>query len=172
MNNPLSHYWISSSHNTSVWVHTSSWTAHLVTVIHEVDHPVGWASLKPLGRCSCSCFASLCSYSRSLGCDSMSLCSYFASSWHVVGFCLICVFCRFMSLCSCSASLSSVFYSPLFFLSHCPHLCPLHFPYYIYSLSFLSSTPSIPSPKQSVTVMLLKRTQCVSLNQTDELGAE
>lgn len=79
----------------------------------------------------------------------------------------------------CHISLSSMSALLTLSLRHYPHLFTsliasilyLHFPL----PSSFSLTPSFYSSaflKQSVTVMLLKRTQCVSLNQTDELGAE
>lgn len=67
-------------------------------------------------------------------------------------------------------SFISVLFTPFsIYLSHCPHLSLIAS---IRPPSFSLHPPPPPFPKQSVTVMLLKRTQCVILNQTDELGVE
>lgn len=80
-----------------------------------------------------------------------------------------------LSLCQCPCGLFLIFLfhlsfiHPFFYLSHCPHLSLIAS---IRPPSFSLHPPPPPFPKQSVTVMLLKRTQCVILNQTDELGVE
>lgn len=87
---------------------------------------------------------------------------------------LLCFF-PSLSLCQCPCGLFLIFLfhlsfiHPFFYLSHCPHLSLIAS---IRPPSFSLHPPPPPFPKQSVTVMLLKRTQCVILNQTDELGVE
>lgn len=80
-----------------------------------------------------------------------------------------------LTLCQCPCGLFLIFLfhlsfiHPFFYLSHCPHLSLIAS---IRPPSFSLHPLPPPFPKQSVTVMLLKRTQCVILNQTDELGVE
>jgi len=112
------------------------------------------------------------------------LCRFFSPSVLLLFQCPCSVFrFTFSCQCPCAPSLANIF------LFHLGPLCSLFFSlslslftsiitsilslqFFPLSFPFPLPNPSLPPFSSSLTVMLLKRTQCVSLNQTDELGAE